>query len=132
MRLSLASRNPLRRLWAALSWATFTATSGLYSNLSRLWPSLYGVNAPRQHVPKLWLEPLRRLAAARASGLTWRAALTKAGLEVPDDLEGRIRDVRAELDGVWTQLLPVVATALATAQTIGQRRIREKLEKLSG
>ena len=41
----------------------------------------YGVNAPRQHVPKLWLEPLRRLAAARASGLAWRAALTEAGFD---------------------------------------------------
>lgn len=65
---------------------------------------------PGAKIPVSYEPDVRRLAAARERGLSWRAALVECALEVPDDgdVAFRTRELRRELRGLWDALLPVL------------------------
>lgn len=69
-----------------------------------------GDELPGAKIPVSYEPDVRSLAAARERGLSWRAALVECGLKVPDDgdVAFRTRALRAELRGLWDNLLPVL------------------------
>jgi hypothetical protein len=70
-----------------------------------------GEPTPVGAVPSGYLRDMEHLAAARAKGLSWRAALSECGLEVPDESEVAHQAwvLRGALGGVWGSLEPVMS-----------------------
>ena len=71
---------------------------------------------PGAEVPVSYEVPMLELHRARAEGLSWRAALDRCGLEVPDDGEvaHQARALRGELRGLWSG----VETLLGPLRTV--------------
>jgi len=66
----------------------------------------YGVETPRNDIPRDWIVALQRVHAARSGGATWAAALEAAGLEVPTatDLTARQQALRSELYDLYDRV----------------------------
>lgn len=69
----------------------------------------HGSPSPAQEIPAGWEPEVRRLSAARDSGLGWREALAKAGLTPPPETSPALLEARGELRDVWGQLPPLLA-----------------------
>jgi hypothetical protein len=71
-----------------------------------------GAALPGAEVPRDFEPLMKRLAAARSKGLSWRDALAECGLEVPDDDEigYQARALRDGLTGLWDGITGVMST----------------------
>lgn len=96
----IGSSGPLRRLTIRQIRQLAVAVA-----LSRGALTLPGAEVPADYAPDM-----ERLADARDEGLSWRAALERCGLEVPDDSEVRdqAQTLRGELRGLWDGLEPIL------------------------
>lgn len=70
-----------------------------------------GEPLPGAEVPSSYEPLMRRLAALRAAGRSWRAALTEVGLEVPDDGEiaFQARQLRDGLTSMWDDVAALLS-----------------------
>jgi hypothetical protein len=91
-----------------------------------------GVPNVAQEVPQSWVPDMRRVAASRVGGKSWRDALTEAGLEAPSDLETQARAVRLELDELWSRLLPLVGLTLGSVNSTAKITLTASLKRLLG
>lgn len=87
------------------------------------------VDSPLQTVPPAWVPPLRKMAAARAEGSSWHAALAAVGHEAPDDLESPARAARAELDALWDAALAVIGFTLDSSNDIVKEQLKTFLRR---
>lgn len=88
-----------------------------------------GAVSPGQTVPPDWGVPLRRVAAARAGGLSWRESLTEAGVEAPDDLDTPALAVRAELDDLWDRTRAITGFTLDNANDVVKDQLKTFLRR---
>lgn len=89
-----------------------------------------GAPSPGQELRADWVPQLRRLAASRAAGRSWRDALAEAGLEVPDDLSDQARAVRLEVDALWADLLPLVGLTLENVNSVARISLKSSLKRI--
>lgn len=87
----------------------------------------HGVPTPTKDVPRDWLPVIREVHRARSEGATWAHALTGAGLVPPADPHARLEGLRAELGGLYDQVLPLIAwvNKLATSSIVRQRLLEQ-------
>lgn len=82
------------------------------------------VTLPSAEVPADYAPDMVRLAEARLEGLSWRAAMERCGLEVPDEAEiaAQARSLRGELRGLWDGVLPVLVGLERLCRTTGTEK----------
>lgn len=89
---------------------------------------------PGGTVPVSYEGPMLDLHRARAEGLTWRAALERCGLEVPDDSEiaHKARALRGELRGLWSNFESLLGPVqvVTAASPVAWQNLVEHLRRL--
>lgn len=89
---------------------------------------------PGAEVPVSYEQPMLALHKARAEGLTWRAALEKCGLEVPDESEVAHQAItlRSELRGLWNSFESLLGPLkiVTSASPVAWQNLVEYLRRL--
>ncbi len=89
-----------------------------------------GAPSPSAEIPADWVPLMRTLAASRAAGSSWREALAEAGLEVPRDLSEQAQAVKAEVDQLWSDLLPLVGLTYENVNSVAKITLKSSLKRI--
>ena len=83
-------------------------------------------------VPISYEGNMLELAAARAEGLTWRAAFERVGLECPDESEitHQARTVRGQLRGLWDGVEGLMGPLKTVCNPVAFQNFIESLRQL--
>ncbi len=91
----------------------------------------YNLPTPVKDIPRTWIPVLRDVHQARTEGATWGTAMTRAGLVPPVDPHAYLYTMRAELDGLYERIPPLVVRINRVASTsVVRQRLLQQLGQL--